>query len=106
MSSHTLGPWTLSPSRTYVERVYAPDEGGGDELGGIEKIAAVCYAHGDQRANARLIAAAPDLLTFVRMLHERLQSHEDGSHIYEGVFSHGEMEDIRALLASLEVGTP
>lgn len=62
MSKHTPGPWM------YETR---PDSGGGDRpvvVAGADLVAAVSRANGG--ANARLIAAAPDLLAALKDLAE------------------------------------
>lgn len=64
MSAHTPGPWEVRFFRSKSHRIDAP---GWDEL-------AVVYGNEDDdldrqgRANARLIAAAPDLLAACRLL--------------------------------------
>lgn len=58
MAQHTPGPWRQWG--WIIERVYI--ESPGVEVGGIVKIATVHRADGDNTANARLIAASPELL--------------------------------------------
>ena len=58
MSRHTDGPWTIVPYGTHQARIYGNVEGG--------PVAVVQYCVNDgtdlDRANARLIASAPELL--------------------------------------------
>lgn len=72
MTEHTRGPWTVSCIRTRIGRepmltVVRPDGAG---------VALVPYSdirpgdHAASYADARLIAAAPELLTALAMLHE------------------------------------
>ena len=67
MSKHTPGPWTVFPKAKYGEwHVSVPVQGQGWRLGlfpdGIRT--------GSPEADARLIAAAPDLLAALRELME------------------------------------
>lgn len=73
MTSHTPGPWKAHPGKLPdsgrdMFRVRADD-------GGTEAVVAVCFPSScgdiyeeDAEANARLIAAAPDLLSALRAL--------------------------------------
>lgn len=65
MSDHTQAPWTISPVRT-VDGEYMVVGGPGKEFG---LIAAVT-----EEADARLIAAAPDLLDALKQCAEYLGS--------------------------------
>ncbi len=71
MSKHTPGPWKLS--RTHVGTAFYidGDSGGERDL----RVEVKGYAHPDDGitvANARLIAAAPDLLSLAQTFHELL----------------------------------
>ena len=76
MNTHTPGPWTIDTSydarsgpHTYIQREYDGD--GVTGIAGIYTIAEVAdqafLPDGVQEANARLIAAAPDLLAACRL---------------------------------------
>lgn len=73
MSAHTPGPWEVCS--TYVRTRFDINEGGGACIAQIDTITA------EHAANARLIAAAPDLLS--ACIAERLASvydNDPGSH--------------------------
>lgn len=58
MGAHSPGPWSVHPH--FSSRVIGPDE---------SKIADVSYRpHTEEDANARLIAAAPEMLEMLRRL--------------------------------------
>ena len=67
MSGHTPGPWMAKDSRLYNFAFDVDDANG-------SPVAEVCSKHGGQddeaRANARLIAAAPDMLEALRAAKE------------------------------------
>jgi hypothetical protein len=68
MSKHTPGPW-VADLETYPVMVRSASETWPlvDELGNEEGRAGIFVANtGDNEANARLIAAAPDLLAALR----------------------------------------
>jgi len=77
MSAHTPGPWTLDPRGGGVVRgskVYQYARGAGQR-----QLALACL-HDDlgpeeREANARLIAAAPDLLEACEAVLKRLEGH-------------------------------
>ena len=52
---HTPGPWTILPNTPHFVRAMHPTEG-------MQPIATVYHFDGELAANARLIAAAPELL--------------------------------------------
>ena len=60
MSKHTPGPWQPSKSRTNPYAVYAPH--GQTTRSSIASIALYDDCYDEAEANARLIAAAPELL--------------------------------------------
>lgn len=69
-AEHTAGPWVVSRKLEVGPRSDADDQSFGMVVG-------VCDVYGDNaEADARLIAAAPDLLGIVR---EMLQSVSDGT---------------------------
>jgi len=66
-AGHTPGPWFVDPDDTLAIR--APD--GDDEPWHVAEVIEYC-GEGDQtEANARLIAAAPDLLEALKELHKK-----------------------------------
>ena len=70
MSAHTPGPWTC--------RVLNSDDTVAVIRAGTLQIAAIGYAPGfAEEANARLIAAAPDLLAALRQVLEVLEGRAD-----------------------------
>lgn len=78
-TKHTPGPWTVGPKPYYHCRIYASSENHaiartyGPELNGI----GVCSLTGPQNeADARLIAAAPDLLESLRGLYAAMACYE------------------------------
>ena len=54
-SAHTPGPWTILPNTPHFVRAMHPAEG-------MQPVATVHHFDGELSANARLIAAAPELL--------------------------------------------
>ncbi len=65
MSEHTRGPWEVGQYPWLI------DDNAGDEL------AQVCTSRGEYEANARLIAAAPDLLTACKEMLQRIKEYQD-----------------------------
>jgi hypothetical protein len=65
MVEHTPGPWKVEPSSKHRDRLYVWDS---DEWPNMVCIAEVKEGRyiGELRANAQLIAAAPDLLEAVK----------------------------------------
>mgnify|MGYP007112880801 CR=1 FL=1 len=53
--AHTPGPWTILPNTPHFVRAMHPAEG-------MQPVATVYHFDGELAANARLIAAAPELL--------------------------------------------
>lgn len=62
MSAHTPGPWTVTERSDHSE-IHG---NAGDEL-----VCELPYINGNERSNARLIAAAPELLAALQGLVER-----------------------------------
>lgn len=107
MSKHTPGPWTVDPAARpgHVDKI---------KSGGVAFVGVGCTTVGgnqtEQSANARLIAAAPDLLEACRlglrlgeiavragMLHET-----PDSFVEEVVENHHGLKTIRAAIAKAE----
>jgi hypothetical protein len=63
---HTPGPWTMKQGRNKSLWVMAPDETCVSEIGG--------HFEGHHEANARLIAAAPDLLAALEWFAKRFNA--------------------------------
>jgi hypothetical protein len=82
MSEHTPGPWRISrhpdgevDSPAQFTRIYGPQPS--------RWVADVGYYEAEWKANAHLIAAAPDLLASLKELSEWMRSHcgpSDGVH--------------------------
>jgi len=82
MSKHTPGPWAVVYSKQgYPYQIDAPN--GSDGPGGIKNItrwAAISFPSSTEGlANARLIAAAPDLLEALQLA-QSIIGHPDDSH--------------------------
>jgi len=67
MSKHTPGPWSYSIDRNYV-RIYLHGLGRIDEIHGGDSLRGYCG-----EANARLIAAAPDMLDMLKKCLDALE---------------------------------
>lgn len=79
MSEYTPGPWkVLNNTRGYPYQIYAPNSSGGP--GGIKSItrgAAITLPSSDEgKANARLIAAAPQMLEALKLAREYVAATE------------------------------
>lgn len=103
---HTPGPWKLHPEhRTQVYNSHADMP---DVAYNLSALIADCCTLGDRSrnaeclANARLIAAAPDLLEACRYALVRLEVIERD----KGVHSHETIPELRAAIAKAEGGTP
>jgi hypothetical protein len=82
MSKHTPGPWRVDGTQTlYIEAVVRP--------GWLQEVAAVGPTEADsgygeqQKANARLIASAPDLLDALKRIIDADDSKELTQHDIE-----------------------
>lgn len=76
MSKHTPGPWFVTGRMTkYVEARIG--EGLIQEIAGVGPTAADCGYGETQEANARLIAAAPDLLAMLEEARRTLEMWKD-----------------------------
>jgi len=67
-AKHTEGPWTLRPLIKEIGECEIVGPRHSDETGESEYIALVCGGLPESEANARLIAAAPDMLAVLRMV--------------------------------------
>ena len=74
-TAHTPGPWTILPNTPHFVRAMHPTEG-------MQPVATVYHFDGELAANARLIAAAPDLLAALYSIAT------DPSAIYSGANAH------------------
>lgn len=95
-AKHTPGPWTYTEEELDA-RVRASD-------GRTFMIGDVLY-HPDNRANARLIAAAPDLLSFMRVMLEYLEGGEIGI-TSRDIDEKAMLGELRAVIARAEGGAP
>lgn len=99
MSKHTPGPWAVDAD-AYPIFIYSESETWPliDELGNEEGCKGAFIANtGDNKANARLIAAAPDLL---EALKDMLDGHEDACTGY----GEGAADKARAAIAKATGG--
>jgi hypothetical protein len=90
MATHTPGPWALHPDRAYVipaEHLNRPIGGADDLEVDLQRYAQeICAMHWpdphrpaqEMRANARLIAAAPDMLNALKAALPILMVSDDG----------------------------
>ena len=67
-AKHTEGPWTLRPLNKEIGEYEIIGPRHSDETGESEYIAVVCGGLPESAANARLIAAAPELLEALEKL--------------------------------------
>ena len=105
---HSEGPWkiaNLSPSRGRITIRDASDN--------VPAVAQVLDARGSQEANARLIAAAPDLLEIVRELSQWFEEsvsieHDRSGPYVDSIFGNSDettwAEHARSVLAKAEGG--
>ena len=88
---HTPGPWRVSP---LDGRTCGPSRlliSNGTEVSQLQAVAIVTLRTGETDANARLIAAAPDLLDACRMAHAALRHYQE--HLNAGQFNSVEDKD-------------
>lgn len=75
MSKHTPGPWFIEDGRTkkidHLNVFHVNDKTPGAASSVIAKVTCRLTWYEEQTANARLIAAAPDLLAALEALRER-----------------------------------
>jgi hypothetical protein len=95
-TQHTPGPWKvgqhLGSLSSFCVHMDAGDKGRGSEI-----VEAVCGLDTDQRlANARLIAAAPDLLEALQEMVSIVAIHQDATNTK---FAWAEMEVANAAIA-------
>lgn len=87
MSAHTPGPWVIKPAAS--TKVYLIDSPKGNAIGEI------VYADTRNPADARLVAAAPELLAALEAIVKSLADQDD-----EGLIEHAQqMIDARAAIA-------
>jgi hypothetical protein len=85
---HTPGPWVWEPETGGAQDVLAPNEPKG------HKLVAVVWGNTNIPANARLIAAAPDMLEALRSALSLIEAISDGR-IAE---VHGDIDDTGSLV--------
>ena len=91
-ATHTPGPWYTYQSHKDVNRHIACKDG-------------KSIAKEGHHANARLIAAAPEMFEMCKLLLPIMQSHADDGHIRRGESRKGEHADkLREVLAKIEGG--
>jgi len=90
MTSHTKGPWAIHPSTFYYDVIRA----GQDEVASYHKMLP------NAEANARLIAAAPDLLEALESISRRWEESDKVNNLACNM-----VEDARSALAKVK-GTP
>lgn len=102
MSKHTPGPWAVDAD-AYPIFIYSESETWPliDELGNEEGCKGAFIANtGDNKANARLIAAAPELLEALQAIVKSLVDQDD-----EGMIEHAQqMIDARVAIAKATGG--
>lgn len=74
MREHTPGPWSLNPNNS-TEVFFGPADSGRDTIDGADVY--WCEDFERAEANARLIAAAPELLTTLSRLLDEVMVNED-----------------------------
>lgn len=69
-AKHTPGPWVIQDNAAFGVHIYGPGGlGGGKHLARVSNSAGV-----DARANARLIAAAPDMLAALKAARQFIEN--------------------------------
>lgn len=106
MSGHTKGPWIiLRAGNGYPYQIHAPN---GDHVKDVTRWASISVPSlPEGEANARLIAAAPDLLEAAKKglevaeswIHDQL----DGTSLLDSALE--ELEPVRAVIQSAEEGS-
>jgi hypothetical protein len=90
-SAHTPGPWHVGVSCDGTPAVCVPvppSYGSGFVVAHINRITFKTGVQGDAEANARLIAAAPDMLEALRAALPALESiHDPGNPILEAAYA-------------------
>jgi hypothetical protein len=98
MSKHTPGPWTVDRiPATYGEELDYP------EVQGF-RVPASTYRYDAQRveANARLMAAAPELLSLVERFVGAMEAAGPHSRVFWGVGGVAQLTEARELMARIE----
>ncbi len=88
---HTPGPWTIGKYDCYDKGISIPQPKVEIDFDDVN--------HGEQEANARLIAAAPEMFETLKRLVKEAAQWEDG----EGI-TIGTIEDAQAAIDSVEGG--
>ena len=72
--SHTPGPWTIESNSENLLNIYRRDESSGIDLATLIAVVGIddAYNHDEERANAHLISAAPDLFKALLAVKRRL----------------------------------
>jgi hypothetical protein len=86
-AEHTPGPWTIGRSADGTPLVMVPvptSEGSGFGVAHINRLPRMGSVRGDMDANARLIAAAPDLLAAAKRVLAHLNARLDAAVAAEG----------------------
>ena len=86
MAEHTKGPWRVDGPNGYINQI------------GIGPSIGAAYGAGEEvKANARLIAAAPDLLEALENLHANIAEYARINNL--GGFDNQDMQQARAAIA-------
>ena len=109
-TKHTPGPWKVSRD---TRTIFASTEGAGVLIRGVEQtIPQIAHVIGngfaatleEQKANARLIAAAPDLLSACRDVLEALDDRYDGAADSKYLWAGRHIDALRNAIANAESG--
>jgi hypothetical protein len=72
-TKHTSGPWTIECGKNYSNEIVGKSKTGKDWV--LARTTAAKVGRDQDDANARLIAAAPDLLEALKILATQAESH-------------------------------
>lgn len=97
-ATHTEGPWTLRPVNEEIGEYEIVGPRHSDETGESEYIAVVCGGLPESKANARLIAAAPELLDALLAIEEAFVTDH-------GALNQTQIEAIRLVDAAIAKAT-
>lgn len=107
-TKHTPGPWGIvEPSANYASRLIKADSVGKGYYGFIatatsrdpHPVHGGGISEATAQANARLIAAAPDMLNMLKRI---LETVEMGESFADNAFYCGEVQILRCLIQSIE----
>jgi hypothetical protein len=107
MSKHTPGPWTINPKAVFENNGFKinafPVSGSGQAIAAVwaGSFGKGAFGLDNQEANARLIAAAPDLLAVARMFAQYLADN-GGDEEYRNADGTGWLTIARAAIAKAE----